>query len=155
MINRKNTYKSKSNNETDDKKAESALQHCSRNNGVRTPGPAVLTALRKPAAFALLLCIVAAAILGCSGGESLAPVKPERSAEQTDSPVPNPTQVLSGDYIPPVQTPLPLPADEPNPFETELQFNNENFARAFKYKYGSICVSDRSSIASCICGGAD
>lgn len=147
MINRKNTYKSKSNNETDDKKAKSALQHCSRNNGVRTPGPAVLTALRKPAAFALLICIVATAILGCSGGESLAPVKPERSAEQTDSPVPNPTQVLSGDYIPPVQTPLPLPADEPNPFETELQFNNENFARAFKYKYGSICVSDRSSIA--------
>ena len=147
MINRKNTYKSKSNNETDDKKAKSALQHCSRNNGVRTPGPAVLTALRKPAAFALLICIVAAAILGCSGGESLAPVKPERPAEQTDSPVPNPTQVLSGDYIPPVQTPLPLHADEPNPFETELQFNNENFARAFKYKYGSICVSDRSSIA--------
>lgn len=68
MINRKNTYKSKSNNETDDKKAKSALQHCSRNNGVRTPGPAVLTALRKPAAFALLICIVATAILGCSGG---------------------------------------------------------------------------------------
>lgn len=53
MINRKNTYKSKSNNETDDKKAKPALQHCSRNKGVRTPGPAVLTALRKPAAFAL------------------------------------------------------------------------------------------------------
>ena len=97
MINRKNTYKSKSNNETDDKKAKSALQHCSRNNGVRTPGPAVLTALRKTAAFALLICIRATAILGCSGGESLAPVKPERSAEQTDSPVPNPTQVLPGD----------------------------------------------------------
>ena len=70
MINRKNTYKSKSNNETDDKKAKPALQHCSRNKGVRTPGPAVLTALRKPAAFALLICIGATAILGCSGGES-------------------------------------------------------------------------------------
>ena len=97
-----------------------------------SPVPTVLlftTTTRKP-------CIVATAILGCSGGESLAPVKPERSAEQTDSPVPNPTQVLSGDYIPPVQTPLPLPADEPNPFETELQFNNENFARAWHHPTG-------------------
>ena len=70
MINRKNTYKSKSNNETDDKKAKSALQHCSRNNGVRTPGPAVLTALRKPAAFALLICIVAAIFRGFGDSKS-------------------------------------------------------------------------------------
>ena len=150
MINRKNTYKSKSNNETDDKKAKSALQHCSRNNGVRTPGPAVLTALRKPAAFALLICILAAAILGCSGGESLAPVKPERSAEQTDSPVPNPTQVLSGDYIPPVQTPLPLPADEQNYnliTKTSRVPLNINMAR---YAYRT-----EAALRSCICGGAD
>jgi len=147
MINRKNRYKSESNGGTNDKKTESALPNCSRNNGSRTLGSAVLTALWKTAAFALLICIGAAAILGCSGGESLAPVKTERPAEQTDSPAPNPTQVLAGDYIPPVRTPLPLPADEPNPFETELQFNNENFARAFKYKYGAIYVSDRSSIA--------
>lgn len=155
MINRKNTYKYKSNNETDDKKAKSALQHCSRNNVSRTPGPAVLTALRKPAAFALLICIVVTAILGCSGGESLTPVKPERSAEQTDSPVPNPIQVLSGDYIPPVQTPLPLPADDRIRLRQNYNLITKTSRVPLNINMARYAYRTEAALRSYICGGAD